>query len=893
MKRMFSGFVRWLPGVVPRSFLLLALAFIPLLVHAYDVEVDGVYYELYKDYNYYQGNAAKVVGYDPEKIEAHLQIPYSIYYEENSYTVSRISSFSFSGCEKIERVFIPANIESIEKGAFSNCPNLKEFIVAWSFYNLSMEGYKDEESGIFFHTPLKTLYTGRNIYSGSWDFNPAFSINSAFSNLPTLETVDLKLNSYISDYEAWEHREEDENKYGNKDGWSPDPSAVTTLRAALFRGCTGLTSVVIPASVTNLYEDVFADCTSLREVIIEDGEDALLYQENYPVWNGVEEVMEGTFVNCPIEKLYLGRTLKNRRSEEETNYEEREIEYLKENLDHYFKEDLENPDRLPPRQYSLFSDNTHLRELEIGEKVKSIDHYMFYGCENLTSLYFPDSIEDIGIGAFSECHNLETVRISAGIRDLKDETFSGCHALREVIFPWFYEPCDPMLESIGRGVFRNCGELSDFQFPWTLKSIGAASFYRTALRPVLRLDETQIEEIGKSAFRGCSNLHDIYFPDKLKIVGDDAFSECGSLSGIEFPGYVERIGSGAFFNCQSLKSVKLPPSLIQLGEDPKTGYYDQWNMYSERGVFEGCNSLEYIAIPETVKILGNRLFWRCENLREVMLPSSIERLPDGIFANCWALTDVTIPRRVTSIGISSFSGCNSLESIDIPESVTIIGSSAFYGCSSIEEILVPEGIKRLEDNLFSRCTSLKKVNLPSSLLTIGYESFEKCEQLENLTVKAVEPPTFDYSSGFSGVDKSSVVVKVPEESVEAYRTADVWKDFLFITPFTVRLDDADWENLKRLKKELLAMNWQGDWNTDAEMDAVDSFEGVTVTGKHVAWINLSNAGLKGKLPLSAFRFRNLVKLDLSGNEIEDNLDSSLSTFLSENPESCSELVSLN
>ena len=56
-----------------------------------------------------------------------------------------------------------------------------------------------------------------------------------------------------------------------------------------------------------------------------------------------------------------------------------------------------------------------------------------------------------------------------------------------------------------------------------------------------------------------------------------------------------------------------------------------------------------------------------------IIPDSVKRIGNRVFWGCTDLTSITIPDSVTEIGDSAFSGCTGLTSITIPDSVTVIG----------------------------------------------------------------------------------------------------------------------------------------------------------------------------------------------------------------------------
>ena len=78
--------------------------------------------------------------------------------------------------------------------------------------------------------------------------------------------------------------------------------------------------------------------------------------------------------------------------------------------------------------------------------------------------------------------------------------------------------------------------------------------------------------------------------------------------------------------------------------------------------------------------------------KEIVIPATVEyyrkeykvtSINERVFEDCNLLTSVKIPDSVTSIGDSAFRGCTSLTSITIPNSVTSIGGLAFSDIPNI------------------------------------------------------------------------------------------------------------------------------------------------------------------------------------------------------------------
>lgn len=114
--------------------------------------------------------------------------------------------------------------------------------------------------------------------------------------------------------------------------------------------------------------------------------------------------------------------------------------------------------------------------------------------------------------------------------------------------------------------------------------------------------------------------------------------------------------------------------------------------------------------------------------------------------------------------------------------LTVIGevASKDYECLSSYEQLVEldfsrtYGVAKISGHTFDDSV-LESVKLPEDVTEIWSYAFNNCSQLRQLSVYALDPPKV-YSKTFYNVP-ADMVVFVPEPSVNAYKEADVWKDF--------------------------------------------------------------------------------------------------------------------
>lgn len=411
-----------------KQLLMALLMFLPMMVSAEKVEIDGMWYNLIPK--------AKVAELTNQKsgvgtYSGDVIIPESVTYNSVEYRVVAINS-AFSYCTNLTSVSIPNSVTTIGSNAFYKCTALTSITIPNSVTSIGENAF----SGC-------TGLTSISIPDGVTSIG-----GSAFSGISGLTTITI-------------------------------PNGVTSINGGLFSGCTGLNSIVIPDGVTFIGIGAFYGCSSLISINIPSdvtfiGESAFTnctVLSSITIPDGVTSIEDDTFNGCtgltsidiPSSITSIGKYAFSRCT----------------GLTSF---------TIPNSVLSIgdycFSRCTGLTSVDIGNGVTSIGSYAFNYCSSLTSLNFNNNIISCEQAAFYGCSSLNSVYIN----DLTSwcnstmSSASGSNPLEMAhhLFVNGEEVTDLIIPNdvttINASLFYGCSYLNSVTIGNSVKNIGSSAF---------------------------------------------------------------------------------------------------------------------------------------------------------------------------------------------------------------------------------------------------------------------------------------------------------------------------------------------------------------------------------------------------------------------------------
>ena len=371
-----------------KLFLLFALLLGANAAMAHDVEVDGIFYDLYYfkkvAYVTYKGDF-----YDSFENEytGTVVIPESITVDGVDYSVTSLGARCFDRCSGLTAITIPKSVTKLENNCFYRCSGLTAITIPKSVTKLGNNCFT-ACSGL----ESIVVESGNTVYDSREDCN---AIIETATNTMITGCRNTKI-----------------------------PNSVTSLGDECFYDCWGLTAITIPSSVTKLGNNCFTACSGLESIVVESGNTVYDSREDC---NAIIETATNTMITgCRNTKIPNSVTSLG---------------------DYCFfyctgLTSIAIPNSVTSLGDWCFSYCTGLTSITIPNSVTEMGYQCMSCCNNLTSITIPNSVTNMiahcfyGNTVMTEAHiNRETPpSLRSGYKNNGDP-FIGCPAFQTIYVP--------------------------------------------------------------------------------------------------------------------------------------------------------------------------------------------------------------------------------------------------------------------------------------------------------------------------------------------------------------------------------------------------------------------------------------------------------------------------
>ena len=285
--------------------------------------------------------------------------------------ISKINTYTFSGCKDITSFSAAAGLTSIGAGVFYECRNLSSVSLPEGLTSIGARIFYDCDSLSSISLPEGLTTIGAYAFYDC-DSLSSVSLPEGLTTIGVYAFYDCNSLSSIS-----------------------LPEGLTTIGSHAFYNCDRLSSVSLPEGLTSIGGSAFYECNSLSSISLPEGLTAI---RNY------------TFCRCySLVNISLPESLTSIG-------------------DHAFEScsvitSIDIPDGVTYIGRDAFFWCDKLKSVKLPRSLTSIEYEAFGNCRSLSNLEIPDGVTSIGRRAFAVCESLTSITLPDSVSTIYEAAF--------------------------------------------------------------------------------------------------------------------------------------------------------------------------------------------------------------------------------------------------------------------------------------------------------------------------------------------------------------------------------------------------------------------------------------------------------------------------------------
>ena len=196
--------------------------------------------------------------------------------------------------------------------------------------------------------------------------------------------------------------------------------------------------------------------------------------------------------------------------------------------------------------------------------------------------------------------------------------------------------------AIGSNAFESVRSFKSVSIPASVTTIGEKAFAHCGVTSVTFATNSQLTTVDRYAFFSSSSLQSIALPDGVTTIGEAAFNGCNNITSISIPDSITTIENRAldfdssaftvYNNAKYLGNSTNPYLVLVKAIDTSI---TTCNIHTDAKLiyafaFTDCTLLASVAIPDSVTIIGNSVFYKCDALESLIIGSGVTSIGNGI-----------------------------------------------------------------------------------------------------------------------------------------------------------------------------------------------------------------------------------------------------------------------